>query len=589
MELLAQLAGSMRIPVSAVSLPRITKQLTYRFTPMGEREAVEVQGYRRDGDSILVPRQFGISLCNQLQIPFEDETALGRAIKFPKVPRPRPYQQEPLSKLIGAFEEYYDVVFRAHTGWGKTIGALIVAAHYGRSIAIIVDQDNLKEQWEKVLLDPALFGLKPDQIGIVQGDRSDYQGKLVTICMVQTLTQRSFPEEFYRSFGFLIGDETHTLGAPTFGQVLLQFHAAYRLFVSATPRRKDGLQKALEYNCGPVRVAADKKHDVNAVYIRRSYSTYSWYGNISPKVGRIITEVSDDGMRNLMVAESAMWLVENGRGTLVLSDRIEQLKNIKCLLIYMGVPEEEIGLYTGYDLFWEFTKDPAPKKRPQDLHRFTDETTGETVFAPYTAVGMVQKQKAVPKKTLEKIKSSCSYILATYGKFQKGVDEPRLAGGVDASPRSTSEQVHGRILREMQGKLKPIWVTIVDENSYRLLHSFSGRIGDYLNSNACFYEWDGQEEIQPWNAQQLHADVRARVNQLKPQEILQDPRTKLWYVSGKSAQARAQDEIKQKLSKLSSRRVITSRSEERRKRSEALTSKESPSPRRLPLRRRPQH
>jgi superfamily II DNA or RNA helicase len=584
MELLAQLAGSMRIPVSAVDLARLTKQLTYRFTPMGEREAIEVQGYRRDGDSILVPRQFGLSLCNRLQIPFEDTTAQGEAIVFPKKPTPREYQKAPLAQIITAFGEYYDVVFRAHTGWGKTIGALLVAAHFGRSIVIIVDQDNLKDQWVEVLLNPNLFGLTSDQIGIVQGDRCDYQGKLVTICMVQTLTQREFPEEFYDSFGFLIGDETHTLGAPTFGQILLQFHAAYRLFVSATPRRKDGLQKALEYNCGPIRVAADKKHDTNAVYIRRSYTTYSWYGNISPKVGRIITEVSEDGLRNLMVAESAQWLVEGGRATLVLSDRIEQLKNIKCLLIYMGVPEEEIGMYTGYDLFWQFTKDPAPKKRPADLHRYTNEE-GEEVFAPYTAVGMVQKQKVVPKKRLEEIKSKCSYILATYGKFQKGVDEPRLAGGVDASPRSTSEQTHGRILRELNGKLESIWITIVDENSYRLLHSFSGRIGDYLNSNACFYEWDGQEEIEPWNAQELHADVRARVNRLRPQEILQDKQTKLWYISGKSAQANAQDEIKRRLSKPDSRRLPTSRSAAPERKSEVPTSTASPLRRRSTSRR----
>lgn len=510
----------MVIPVEHIDLAKVKRQLTYRYQPMGEPKPVRVAGYVQDGDYLRVPRQFGLRICNQLQIPWEDNTAEGTPVKWPKAVSPRDYQKEPLARLLSAFDDYFDVTFRAHTGWGKTIGSLITASRLGTTTLIVVDQDNLKQQWIETLTE--VFGFKADQVGLIQGQTCEYQGKPVAIAMVQTLTQKTFPKRFYDYWGMLIGDETHTIGAPTFSSILLQFPAMYRLFVSATPKRRDGLQKALDYNCGPVRVAADKEHAESSVYLLRNPRVYSWYGNVSPKVGRIISEVSEDPVRNMMIAEAALWLWETGRDTIIMSDRIEHLKNLQCLLTYLGVPEEEIGLYAGYDPKWVFGKDPKPKRRPPDLHRWVDRE-GEEFFAEYSAVSMQLKDKKVPKPRLEHVKTKCSIILATFGKFSKGVDEPRLAAGIDATPRSTAEQIQGRILRELAGKLKPIWATVVDDNNYRLLHSFSGRVGEYLKSNSRLFDWDGQEGISEWNVNELLAGVRERVDELKRMQIVKGP------------------------------------------------------------------
>lgn len=506
----------MEIPVEHVDLKQIKKQLTYSYKPMGEPIAIKVKGYRLNGDYLCVPRQFGLALCSQLQLPWEDETSAGSPLRFPRTPEARPYQAPTLTEILTTFDTEFDITFRAHTGWGKTIGALIVASQLGRTTLVIVDQDNLKEQWLEVL--QSMFGLDPKDIGIVQGSRCDYQGKPVTIAMVQTLTQRKFEPEFYEYFGCLIGDEVHTLGAPTFSQILLEFPASFRLFVSATPRRGDGLQKALEYNCGEVRVAADKKHKKSGVYILRNATVYSFYGNISPKVGRIISEVAEDGPRNLMIATAGLQLWESGRDTLILSDRIEHLQHLQSMLIYMGVPEQEIGLYTGYETVWFFGKDPKPKTRPKGLHRWREED-GTVKFAEYSAVSMQSKEKRVGKARFAEILATCTFVLATNGKFQKGVDLARLAGGIDATPRAKAEQAQGRILRELAGKLKPIWVTVVDDNNYRLLHTFSGRIGEYLKSNSRLYEWEGPEGITEWNVKELREEVNERVKELKKMEI----------------------------------------------------------------------
>lgn len=552
----AILAGSMMIPVERIKLATVQKQLTYTYRPMGAEESVKVLGYKLDGDFLHVPRQYGLSLCNQLQIPFEDHTSQGFAVEFPNAPTPKDYQVKTLGEIREGFDSYYDILFRAHTGWGKTVGALLTAVDLGVTTLIIVDQDNLKDQWIERLKDPNLFGLSDEQVGVIQGPRSDFRGKLVVVAMVQTLVQRGFTEEFYRYFGFVVGDEVHTLGAPTFSQALFMFPAAWRLFVSATPRRRDGLQRALDHHCGPIRVAADKEHAESSVYILRNQRVYSWYANISPKTGRIVSEITEDAQRNLLIAETAIWLVESGRDTLILSDRVAHLKELKYLMVYLGVPEEDIGLYTGYDPVWKFTKDPNPSHLPRGLHRWVGED-GKTKFAPYSAVSMQLKEPKVPKAKLQQIEKDCKIILATYGKFSKGKDTPRLAAGIDASPRATSEQSQGRILREKEGKMKPIWATIVDENSYRALHWFSGRISDYLLSNSRLFEWDGQEGITECNVQRLRAEVSDRHAELQNMEIHQQKDGSHRLVAKGTAMRNAAEEMKARLKRVSQKETTS--------------------------------
>lgn len=505
----AILAGAMKLPVEEVNCKQIESQCTYEYLPMGAPEVLRVESFFYEGDFICVPRQYGLSLCNRLHIPWEDHTSLGSAVKFPKVPTPREYQASILDRIVTTFDTYYDFIFRAHTGWGKTIGSLVVAARLGVTTIIIVDQENLRDQWIEVLTDPKLFGFKADDIGIVQGKKCSYQGKAVTIAMVQTLTQKDYPEEFYESFGCMVCDEVHTVGAPTFSTVLVLFPAAYRLGVSATPKRKDGLQKALDHNLGKVRVAADKKHAESSVYIIYHDTLYSWYANISPKVGRILTEVSEDGLRNLKLAEAAQWLYETGRDVILMGDRIGQLKELSCLLKYMGVEESDIGLYTGYDPKLMLAKDPRPARRPHGYERGTE----------YTPVKLQIVEKKIPKKRLLEVKERARIVLATYGMFAKGMDVPRLAGGVDATPRSTSEQQQGRIQRELKGKQMPIWVTIVDRNNYRLLHSFLGRASEYVKNNSRLYEWGDDGELTECEPKEFFAQAKKQIAWLKTHRI----------------------------------------------------------------------
>lgn len=507
----ATLAGSMKLPIERVNVAALKHYMTLSYLPMGAEEPIALECFRQSTGYLEVPRQFGIAYCHREGIDYEDHTSQGVAVTFPKVPVPRDYQVGPLQSISECFETYYDFIFRARTGWGKTLGALLIASRLGVSTLIVVDQENLKDQWIASLVNH--FGFSKEDVGVIQGKKCNYKGKAVTIAMVQTLSQKQFPQEVYDYFGFLVVDEVHIIGAPTFSSVLLQFSAAYRFGVSATPKRRDGLQKVLDYNLGRVRVYVEDEHDRSSVYVMEHDTVYSWFANTSPKVGRFITEIAEDGSRNLLLAEAVMALYDTGRDILVLSDRIEQLQQLRSLCYYMGLPEEEAGLYAGYRLEYGYEKDPAPARRPKGYER----------GAEYTPIILKSISKRMKKSELKQIKENARVIFSTYGMFSKGVDEARLNGGVDATPRSRAEQVHGRILRQVAGKMRSIWVTVCDTSSYRSMFSLTGRLADYVKNNADVHRWSPEIGKIPCTANQIKTEAFEAVKRLKSLRIETSP------------------------------------------------------------------
>lgn len=504
----AILAGGMLLPTESIDVRTIKNRLSVRYRRMGDEEASVVRCYQEKRGFLSVPRQYGLLLCDSMGIEVQDRMSYGTPVTFPKFPKPRNSQQrEFVDGLVDGTQQYYDFLARAHTGFGKTICALMAAARIGVTTLVIVDQDNLKDQWLSALSTHFGMTIENGHVGIVQGQTCDFEGRSVVIAMIQTLSQKRFTEELYRWAGLLIVDEYHTIGAPTFSTPLLRIAAAYRFGVSATPR-KDDLKKVLAFHLGEIAVAADKQHEESSVYFAQHPTVYSWYANISPKIGRILSEVAEDGSRNLLLAEGIKWLYESGRDTIVLSDRIEQLKHLSSLCKYLGIDSEVMGLYTGEHPKYKYAKDATPRRKP----------IGLVQGAAYTPVSLQLIAKTVPAKKLAEVKQNALIQFATYGKAGKGYDVPRLSGGVDASPRSKAEQIHGRILREEEGKLSPIWFTVEDTGSYRLVRSFALRAQEYVKSNARIYHWiDG--ELEEWQLNELTRDRNATVKHLQSLRI----------------------------------------------------------------------
>lgn len=492
-------------------LPALKDSLTVSYFQLGETEPVVVEAFIEDGHYIAVPRDHGLQLIAKYGFSRVDRTSRGEAVAFPREVEHTgdyAYQDAVVKRMLALADTHMDFMMDAMTGKGKTVMSLSVAQKRGRATLVIVDQENLMQQWIDQCKN--VLGLPDSRIGRIQGDVCSYKGKAVVVAMVHSLVQREYEDAMYEYFGTVIFDEVHTIGAPTFSRSLMMFSAEFRFGVSATIRRDDSLQKLLHWNLGAVEVELRDKHAKSYLYYVTHDTVYSWYANISPKAGRMLLEVSEDTARNAMIAEIVLWSHQEGRQALIIGDRIEQLEALMAMCYYAGVPEEGMALYTGMRNVYAYAKDPTPKSRP----------VGYASGTRYSPVILTAKRKKIPKAALEKAKDSARQLFATFGMFSKGVDAPRLDFGIDTTPRSKATQTHGRILRVAKNKLVPIWVTIRDTESYRLEYQFLQRLNHYVEDSAEIYRWRIGKGVRLADVRALKRSVRRRIADLKEMNII---------------------------------------------------------------------
>jgi superfamily II DNA or RNA helicase len=315
--------------------------------------------------------------------------------------------------LSGISSKYpYGGILQAVTGAGKTVMALDIACAIGLSCLIVVPRSSLVDQWRKQIV--KWTTCSEDDIGLIQGSTRDYKNKKFTLAMIHTLSQQyeNYELELFSSFGTVIFDECHVVGAETFSLTAPLFRSKYRIGLSATPRRADGMDNVFYWHIGPILAKFTKlqaEARVRILNYNGSDTTHSgcvYGGKLS--LGRYFNRVAKSSGRMNLLARIVKTLDEKGHDILVLSDRINHLQWLKNEIVARGVNEDEIGFLIGN------------------------------------------------KKELTK-----RIILGTYGSAGMGVDIPRLTALVLATPRADIEQAVGRVLR--QGT--PIVVDIVDTAS----------------------------------------------------------------------------------------------------------------------------
>ena len=133
------------------------------------------------------------------------------------------------------------------TGKGKSILGLYLASVLSCKTLIVVHKDDLVTGWQK---DIAFAFNNKVMPGLIKA-KSRRVGHFLTIATVQTLNRLS-PEELsslYDQFGFVIQDEMHHCPASSF-EVVSNFRARYKLGLTATPERTDGLAHVMNLYFG---------------------------------------------------------------------------------------------------------------------------------------------------------------------------------------------------------------------------------------------------------------------------------------------------------------------------------------------------
>ena len=284
--------------------------------------------HQDDPTSITLPRGSARFVWEKLCAFQKPEYQEGR-LKLKEVPfifrgNLRPYQEEALQKIHEA--SFSTLV--VPTGGGKTIIALASIAERRQPAIVICHTKELLYQWRDRAIE--FLGLKKEEVGIV-GD-GHYTIKPLTIALVQTARKRL--DDLPRHFGYIIVDECHRVPAFTFTETVSAFPAWYSLGLSATPYRRDGLNKVIGWYCGWHRVKIDQAELVNIGAVLRPKIVWRqtpfiyWYRD---DYVRMISFLVENKQRNMLIVGDILRAIEQGRTCLVVSDRIRHLENLNAM------------------------------------------------------------------------------------------------------------------------------------------------------------------------------------------------------------------------------------------------------------------
>lgn len=135
-------------------------------------------------------------------------------------------------------EIYEDVddscIINAKPGFGKTILALALAAKLGQKTLVICTTTAIRDMWISEVR--KWFDIEP---GIIGSGMFDHESP-ITIGNIQTLCKHG--TALADQFGLIIVDEMHHTPASTFTRLLFESKARYKIGLSGTLVRKDGLQ-----------------------------------------------------------------------------------------------------------------------------------------------------------------------------------------------------------------------------------------------------------------------------------------------------------------------------------------------------------
>jgi superfamily II DNA or RNA helicase/Holliday junction resolvasome RuvABC endonuclease subunit len=155
----------------------------------------------------------------------------------------RPYQEAAKSTMV----QRQQGVVVIPAGGGKTITALAALAEIQQKTLILVHTLDLLEQWKDEIEEQ--FGFLP---GVVPLTKQDLETPIL-LATVQSLVRldEAALSLALTPFGCLILDEGHHCPASTFDRVVNACPAKWRLALTATPEREDGLTQKLFHTFGP--------------------------------------------------------------------------------------------------------------------------------------------------------------------------------------------------------------------------------------------------------------------------------------------------------------------------------------------------
>lgn len=403
-------------------------------------------------DRILLPRGVLERVTEILQksgaiITIIDQRVRPKKIKVEFTGELKPGQ----AKAIKAFEKEDIGVLAAPPGEGKTVMACALIAKRKTPTIILVHRQQILQQWKEKL--SSFLGIPKREIGVWGGTKNKLSGK-VDIAMLQTLARKEDVEEISAIYGQIIVDECHHIPAASFEASLKRIPARYVLGLTATPYRKDKLERIIFQQCGPVRYeikAIDGEELQKRAIIRETNFRMPDSVGIRPPYHLMAHLLTKDAKRNEQIVFDIVSALENRRFPLVLSDRKEHLETIEAAV---------------RDLIARESRFPA------EIFRFDGKVSA--------------KQRTTHLNEILNARRSGIRVclLSTSSLIGEGFDLPELDTLVITMPLSFKGrlvQYAGRLHRVSDGKKDVLIHDYVDSSCAMTLNMYHNRLRAYAN------------------------------------------------------------------------------------------------------------
>ncbi len=215
-----------------------------QYTPPPPRKKIEIAKNLAQADEQLI---------DEVVEGFSESSGLGSDINWADQPMPilpNQMQSEALKALemVRLSGESKAIVISA-TGTGKTIlSALEVRAAHPNRFLFVVHREQILDKTIKEYR--RVIDGEPEQFGKLAGALKQSDRKFV-FATVQTLSQDAVLQSIDpETFDYIIVDEAHRVGSPTYKKVLSYLQPTFLLGLTATPERSDGFNvfEFFDYN-----------------------------------------------------------------------------------------------------------------------------------------------------------------------------------------------------------------------------------------------------------------------------------------------------------------------------------------------------
>ena len=415
----------------------------------------EIVLFERAGNRLYLP--FGT--CKNIYLRFKKDITRVESLICPL--RAREYGSH--INLYDYQENAVEAVLRAKNGIlvapcgsGKTqMGLEAVARIGGKTLWLTHTTDLLTQSMNRA---KQCFGLPASEYGTITAGKVNV-GNTLTFATVQTASNIDL-SQYRDEWDCVVVDECHKcVGSPTrmmmFYKVISALSARYKIGLTATPYRGDGLERCMFALLG------DVIHEVpqsavagNTVPVRVKFV----FTNFTPDIdditdgdgtlnyAKLISDITENVKRNEVIIQQIFEASRNG-AVLVLSDRINHLEDL----------ETEITMYSPYNIKCARLGIASTKAEKERRARIlTDLNNG-----------------------------ALNVVFATYKLAKEGLDVPNLRTVVLSCPvkdKTTVIQSAGRVARKSDGKE---FGTVIDfSDDFGLLYGYEKKRRGYYKKNS---------------------------------------------------------------------------------------------------------